>query len=167
MSMENFSTKGQVNLWGKEASLSTSIWRGWAWGMLGQGLPDPPGQQRRAPHGAQVGGEGGWSGGRDSSVPPPPGPSPCPKNSQGQAWRREGWVRGKKEMLQEAARSPVSIVHVCKEGCGHKHSYGGLLLSSLNVGEHSCDTPPPDPWAPKESGLATREWPFSPSPGWR
>lgn len=91
---------------------------------------------------------------------PPPGPSPCPQNSQGQAWGREQGFRGRRRLLQEAARSPVSIVHECEAWCGHKHSYGGRLLSGLNVDKHSCDVPPPDP---KESGLATGQRPLSPS----
>lgn len=160
--MENFSTKGQVNLWGKEASLSTGIWRGWAWGMLGQGMPDPTGQQRRAPRGAQVGGEGGWSGGRDSSVPsaswtftlsqeqPRPG-----LEEGGMGSEEEGDVAG-------SCQSPVSIVHVCKAWCGHKHSYGGLLLSRLNVGKHSCDMPPPGPWPPRNQDWQEGNGPSAP-----
>lgn len=90
MSMENFSTKGQVNLLGKESIHQDPHLEGAGMGWLGQGWLDPAGQERRAPCGAKVGAEG-W----DVSVPRTSWTSPCPKNSPGQA----GGLRGKRAML--------------------------------------------------------------------
>lgn len=47
MSMENFSTKGHVNLWGKKSIHQDPGVEGAGVGWPGQGLPDPRGRTPR------------------------------------------------------------------------------------------------------------------------
>lgn len=96
MSMENFSTKGHVNLWGGKHT------SGLVPAGVGQGLWDPTGQER----------EKGWGWWLRLACLSTSWTSPCP--GQGQAGGGECvWGEGT-ETSEEASRSPMAIVHVCK-----------------------------------------------------
>lgn len=160
MSMENFSTKGQVNLWGKKSAHQDpnpdsipnpnpnpgveGVGAGWP----GQGLPDPRGRRPRWKEAGVVD--------ETHLSCPPPGSSPCPRDSPGQAGAgvglgEEGDVAGScwKPCVQDpcvrrgadAGTTTAAYCRVCGKG------------QALRATCHPC------PLSHRESGLVTREQP--------
>lgn len=87
---------------GREAFVRTSGLQGWLWDGRARACWTPPGRRGRK----------GWSGGQDLPVLSTSGNFPLSRELPRPGWGVWNVFRGKRETLQEAARSPMAIVHV-------------------------------------------------------